>query len=134
MVYRPPEVVGLGITMIFLAAFDFLNGFYQLFYVMSLSMVLFPFTYPIFPSFILQFIIDVVLLVAAVGILSMTRWGYYTALVSSVILIALSPLLLIFVFTLIIKVFINLGSLIFLIIGIIALVYLAGDAKYAYPI
>ncbi|MEX2753639.1 MAG: hypothetical protein Q6366_017455, partial [Candidatus Freyarchaeota archaeon] len=71
-------------------------------------------------------IISVLLLVDGIGILSMARWGYYTALVSSILLIV-APIAL---FLYIISIF----NIITIILGIVALIYLLGDVKYEYEI
>ena len=131
MAYRPSGVIILGIFMIIFAAMNVIFGIYQYFVSIMISgMTFFPFLYipPDYLSLVFGLIIGVVLFVDAVGLLSMTNWGYYTALVSSAILVA-GSILLFFWFALFF--IINIGSLI---LGIITIIYLSGDVKYEYPI
>ena len=93
------------------------------------SLSIFPLYAPVdYWDLVFGLIIGAVLLVDAVALLSMTRLGYYTALVSSAILLGGCVFLF---FWFILFFLINLGSLT---LGIITIAYLLGDAKYEYPI
>jgi hypothetical protein len=130
LAYRPSGVIILGIFMIIFAFFNFGFGVYMYFtssLISALSII--PLYVPVdYRDLVFGSIIGVVLLVDAVGLLSMTKWGYYSALVSSAILLG-GCVFLFFWFVLFFL--INLGSLT---LAIITIAYLSGDAKYEYPI
>ncbi|MBS7270144.1 MAG: hypothetical protein KIH10_15085 [Candidatus Freyarchaeota archaeon] len=128
MSYRPSGVTILGILMLVFAC---LNFFYMLYVQVMLRFTsilsIFPFMFPSsYLSLVAGAIISVLLLVDGIGILSMARWGYYTALVSSILLIV-APIAL-FLYTIIIF------DIVIILLGIAALVYLLGDVKYEYEI
>lgn len=128
LTYRPSGVTILGILMLVFAMFNFLYIVYvQLMFSVMSTLSVFPLMVPSsYLSFIAGTIISVLLLVDGIGILSMTRWGYYTALVSSILLIV-APIAL-FMYTIIIF------NIVIIILGIVALIYLLGDVKYEYEI
>lgn len=130
MAYRPSGVIILGVFMIIFAFVNFGFGAYMYFTSSLISALsIFPLYVPVdYPDLVFWLIIGVVLLIDAVGLLSMTRLGYYTALVSSVVLLG-GCVFLFFWFVLFFL--INLGSLT---LGIITVAYLSGDAKYEYLI
>jgi hypothetical protein len=128
--YRPSGVVVLGIFMIIFAV---LNIFWTIMYIPLLSVGSFS-LFSLFStsvglvSFGFMLATSVLLVVGAAGLLSMTRWGYHTGLVASILLIV-SVCVSLFV-----------GGLFFilsiggLILGIITLAYLLTDVKYEYQI
>lgn len=128
LTYRPLGVTILGILMLVFAIFNFLYIVYvQLMFRVISTLSIFPFI--VSSSYLLLIagtIISVLLLVDGIGILSMTRWGYYTALVSSILLIV-APIALVMYTIIIFKIFI-------IILGIVALIYLLSDVKYEYEI
>jgi hypothetical protein len=124
--YRPTGVKILGTLMIIFGVISFIFGF---FIVLPASLVyLFESTSTALLSQISTFLICGMLLAGAVGMLSMTGWGYYLALTCSIILIPDSVLALFFSFSLFI---ISPSSLA---LGIAALAYLLSKAKYEYLI
>ena len=128
LTYRPSGVTILGILMLVFAIFNFLYIVYvQLMFRVISTLSIFPFI--VSSSYLLLIagtIISVLLLVDGIGILSMTRWGYYTALVSSILLIV-APIALVMYTIIIFNIFI-------IILGIVALIYLLSDVKYEYEI
>ncbi|MEM2959596.1 MAG: hypothetical protein QW261_14950 [Candidatus Jordarchaeaceae archaeon] len=128
MSYRPSGVTILGILMLVFALFNFLYMVYVQVMLRFMSILsIFPFMVPTsYLPLVAGAIISVLLLVDGIGILSMARWGYYTALVSSILLIV-APIAL---FLYIISIF----NIITIILGIVALIYLLGDVKYEYEI
>ncbi|MEM3562121.1 MAG: hypothetical protein Q6366_014450 [Candidatus Freyarchaeota archaeon] len=128
MSYRPSGVTILGILMLVFALFNFLYMVYVEVMLRFMSILsIFPFMFPSsYLSLVAGAIISVLLLVDGIGILSMARWGYYTALVSSILLIV-APIAL-FLYTIVIF------NIIIIILGIVALIYLLGDVKYEYEI
>ncbi len=128
MSYRPSGVTILGILMLVFASFNFFYMIYtQVMFRFISILSIFPFMVPTssLPQ-IVGVIISVLLLVDGIGILSMARWGYYTALVSSILLIVV-PIAL-FLYTIIIFDIVNIT------LGIVTLIYLFGDVKYEYEI
>ncbi|WXG42241.1 MAG: zinc ribbon domain-containing protein [Candidatus Freyarchaeum deiterrae] len=129
MSYRPSGVVVIGVFMIIFAV---LNIFWAILMMplsgTSLITLFSPFTLGGLLSFGLMLTTSVMLVVGATGLLSMARWGYYTGLAASIVLIVSA------VFSFFVGFGFFLISIGGLILGIITLTYLLTDVKYEYPI